>query len=94
MVAGEVYSLQWCLFQEHLDKTFLQLREDMDFCDITLVSKDNEQIKAHKAVLAFCSPFFQDILLKNKHSHALLYMRGISLKILFYIMDFCLQRRD
>ena len=88
MVGGEVYSLQWRHFQAYLDETFEQLREDRDFCDVTLVSEDNEQIEAHKVILSSSSPFFQHLLLRNKHSHPLLYMRGINSKMLIYIMDF------
>ena len=88
MVEREVYSLQWRHFQSYLNETFLELRSDNDFCDVTLVSEDNEQIEAHKVILSSCSPFFQQILMKNKHSHPLLYMRGISSTMLFYIVDF------
>ena len=88
MVGREVYSLQWQNFQKYLNETFLQLRSDNDFCDVTLVSEDNEQIEAHKVVLSSCSPFFQQLLMKNRHSHPLLYMRSISPNMLFYILDF------
>ena len=33
---------------------------------------DGHQIEAHKVILAASSPFFQAILMKNKHSHPLI----------------------
>ena len=38
---------------------------------------DGHQIEAHKVILAASSPFFQAILKKNKHTHPLIYLRGM-----------------
>ena len=35
-----------------------------------------------------CSPFFRNVLKKNNHSHALIYMRGLKAKDLVSILDF------
>ena len=59
-----------------------------DFTDVTLVCEDGQQVEAHKVILANASPFFQNILRKNKHIHPLIYMRGIKSDDLLAIVDF------
>ena len=44
-----------------------------DFLDVTLASEDRKQIEAHKVILTVSSPFFQNLLKKNKHPHPLIY---------------------
>ena len=55
---------------------------------MTLACEDGHQIEAHKVILAASSPFFQAILVKNKHSHPLIYMRGVKSADLVAIVDF------
>ena len=75
-------------FQENLNSAFGSLREDKDFTDVTLACEDGSQVEAHKVILAASSPFFRDILNKNKHSHPLIFMRGLKSQVLLAIMDF------
>ena len=56
--------------------------------DVTLVCEDGKQVEAHKVVLVASSPFFLNILSKNKHTHPLIYMRGLKHEDLVSIMDF------
>ena len=63
-------------------------REDNDFADVTLASEDGQQVEAHKVILAASSPFFQKLLGRNKHSHPLIYMRGVKSEDLLAIVDF------
>ena len=56
--------------------------------DVTLASEDGKQIEAHKVILAMSSPFFQNILKRNKHPHPLIYMRGVNSEELVAIVDF------
>ena len=60
----------------------------MDFSDVTLVCEDDHQIEAHKIILSACSPFFSTVLKRNKHSHPLVYMKGLKANDLAAIMDF------
>ena len=64
------------------------MRDDSNFCDVTLVCDDEKQIEAHRIILASCSPVFSTILKTNSHSHPLLYMRGLKAKDLVAIVDF------
>ena len=55
---------------------------------MTLVCEDGKQVDAHKVVLASSSPFFKDILKRNKHPHPLIFMRGLKSEDLLAIVDF------
>merc|ERR1712204_34994 len=80
--------LKWNDFQENAISAFGTLREDSEFSDVTLACEDGQQVEAHKAILAFSSPFFFTLLRKNKHPHPLIYMRGLKSKDLMAILDF------
>ena len=56
--------------------------------DVTLVSEDGGQVEAHKVVLASSSPFFANLLKRNKHPHPLIFMRGVKEEVLVAIVDF------
>ena len=88
MATSEKFCLKWNDFQKNINTSFGSLRKDEDFSDVTLASEDGKQIEAHKVVLAASSPFFHNMLKKNKHSHPLIYMRGIKSDDLVAIVDF------
>ena len=56
--------------------------------DVTLACEDGKQMEAHKVVLAATSPFFLDLLKKNKHPHPLIYMKGTKSDSLAAMLDF------
>ena len=84
----EKLCLQWNDFKENATSSFRELREDKDLTDVTLVCEDGKQVEAHKIILAASSPFFMEILKRNKHSHPLIYMRGLQSETLLSIVDF------
>ena len=83
------FPLLWDDYQGNVNRTFLELREDSDFCDVTLTCEDNQQISAHRAVLASCSPLLSSILRRSKHPHPLIYLWGVKLWQLDAVLDFC-----
>ena len=85
---SEKLCLQWNDFQENVKSSFAKLRGITDFVDVTLVCDDGHQIEAHKVILAASSPFFETILKKNKHSHPLIFMRGMKSIDLVALVDF------
>ena len=89
--SSEKLCLQWNDFKENITSSFKELREDRDFTDVTLACEDGAQYEAHKVVLASSSPFFMELLKKNKHPHPLLYMRGLKSEDLMAILDFLYQ---
>ena len=86
--ADEKLCLQWNDFRENVSSAFGDLRQDKEFTDVTLVCEDGQQVEAHKVVLVASSPFFQNILKRNKHPHPLIYMRGVKPENLMAIVDF------
>ena len=87
-MSGEKLCLQWNDFKENITSAFSQLREDGEFADVTLACEDSQQIEAHKVVLISSSPFFRNLLSKNKHLHPLIYMRGVEFEQLSALVDF------
>ena len=85
---SEKLCLQWNNFQDNVKSAFGTLRESSDFADVTLACEDGHQIEAHKVILAASSPFFQAILKRNRHSHPLIYMRGVKSEDLVAMVDF------
>ena len=84
----EKLCLKWNDFQENAISAFGTLREDREFADVTLACEDGQQVEAHKVILASSSPFFLNLLRRNKHPHPLIYMRGLKSEDLVAMIDF------
>jgi hypothetical protein len=52
--------LTWNYYETNAAKTFSQLWNTQEFSDVTLVTVDDMQIKAHKMIISYCSPFFKN----------------------------------
>ena len=74
---AEKYTLNWQTFSDHLKLMFKDLYQEGRYTDVTLVSEDQTQFKAHKIVLSACSPVFKKIIESNPSQHPLIYLRGI-----------------
>ena len=86
--SDEKLCLQWNDFRDNVSSAFGNLREDREFTDVTLACEDGQQVEAHKVVLISSSPFFLNLLKRNKHPHPLVYMRGLKFENLLSMMDF------
>ena len=84
----EKYSLTWHTYSDHLKSMMKELMMNEDFSDVTLVTEDKKQIKAHINILSACSPVFKDILKKERNSSAIMYLRGIQYSEMESIMQF------
>jgi len=79
-------------FEQCTRNTFKNLlQEGQDFADVTLACGAETQLKAHKVILAACSPFFRKVLTGHPHPHPLLYLRGVSAPDLRAILAFMYQ---
>merc|ERR1719347_990140 len=74
---AEKYTLKWFSFSDHLKLMFKDLYQQGRYADVTLVSDDQTQFKAHKIVLSACSPVFKKIIESNPSQQPLIYLRGI-----------------
>ena len=88
MATAEKRCLRWNDFKENISASFVELRGDKDFTDVTLVCEDGQQVEAHKVVLASSSPLFKDLLRKNSHPHPLVYMRALKSEDFIAMIDF------
>ena len=55
---------------------------------MTLACEDGQQLEAHRLILIASSPFFENILKRNKHAHPLIYLKGFQSQDLVAIIDF------
>ena len=84
----EKYSLTWHTYSDHLKNMMKELMINEDFSDVTLATEDKKQIKANISILSACSPVFQDILKKDRHSTPIMYLRGIQYSEMESILQF------
>ena len=85
---AEKYTLNWHTFSDHLKLMFKDLYQERSHSDVTLVSDDQTQFKAHKIVLSACSPVFKKIIESNPSQHPLVYLRGIQSHEMESILQF------
>ena len=88
MSSSEKLCLKWDDFKTNISSSFVHLRKDEEFSDVTLTCDGDQKIEAHKVILAASSSFFGNILKQNKHPHPLIYMRGMTGTQLSEVMDF------
>jgi len=88
-MSTEKFCLKWNDFESNISVAFREIREDKDFFDVTLACGEGEQqISAHKVILAACSPFFRNVLRRNPHQHPLLYLKGVTYSDLQSVLSF------
>ena len=80
--------MQWNDFQENINSSFKQLRNNEELSDVTLVSDDGGYVGAHKVVLALSSPFFMNLFKRSKNSDPFVFLRGVKKDTLLAILDF------
>ena len=85
---AEKFCLKWNDFQDNVSKTFKKLRSTDHFYDVTLVSDDQQQMSAHKVVLASCSEYLKNVLTSNKHSNPMLCLSGVTREDLQNMLDY------
>ena len=84
----DLYNLDWSTFQSHLLYTSKELYKDKLFADVTLLSDDLIQIKAHKTVLSSASEFFKQLFTENESKSCFLILLGVKSKDLQAVMEF------
>ena len=65
-----------------------------EFADVTLVTDDKQQIRAHRNILSACSPVFKNILqLDGNNTYPVIYLRGIQYSEMESIMKFIWEKQ-
>ena len=88
MTYSEKFNLLWREFENCASNTFRELFEETTFVDVTLVSDDLKQMKAHKVILSACSSVLREILRLNPQKHPIIYLSGISYKEMQSLISF------
>ena len=87
-MTSEKFNLTWNEFEKCTSNSFKDLLGEQDFVDVTLISEDTKQIKAHKVVLSACSPILKNILVRNPHQHPLVCLTGMKYQELELLVNF------
>jgi len=88
MASSEKLCLRWTEFADNISNAFYDLKEDKDFTDLTLVCAEHQQVEVHKVVVASSSNFFRKVLKNIKHSHPLVYLKGIKIEDMEALLSF------
>ena len=85
----EKYTLTWHSCTDHLKNALKEMMTSSEFADVTLVTDDKQQIRAHRNILSACSPVFKSILqLDHVNTNTVIYLRGIQHSEMETIMQF------
>ena len=85
----EKYTLHWHSYSDHLREALNEMMISSEFADVTLVTDDKQQIRAHRNILSACSPVFKSILqIDSKNANPVIYLRGIQHSEMESIMQF------
>lgn len=75
-------------FQTNAKDVFQALWNDRQFSDVTLVTGDDKEIRAHKIILCSNSIFFKNIFRRYPYHNPLIYLKDIKYKYLDWIIEF------
>merc|ERR1712189_132104 len=84
----EKFNLTWHTYQPHINNSYKELYETKRFSDVTLVSDDHQQFKAHKFILSSSSTMFQSILGDDDAAASCIFLRGVNHLELESILQF------
>ena len=85
----EMHTLTWNRYSDHLREMVNEMMTSSQFADVTLVTDDKQQIRAHRNILSACSPVFKSILqIDSKNANPVIYLRGIQHSEMESIMQF------
>ena len=74
----EKYTLTWHSYSDHMRDALKDMMASSEFADVTLVTDDKQQIRAHRNILSASSPVFKNILqLDSNNTNPVIYLRGI-----------------
>ena len=87
MHGQETFKLSWETYTNHLKSMLQDMMSETELTDVTLVSDDLKEVRAHKVVLSASSPVFKSMIQKFP-SNSMIYLRGIKNQELQAILEF------
>ena len=89
MQQQEKCTLTWQTYSDHLREVMREMMTTSEFADVTLVTDDKQQLRAHRNILSAVSPVFKEILqLDGINSNSVIYLRGIQHSEIALIMQY------
>ena len=84
------FNLRWDDFRYNFHETLKDIKVDESLCDISLVTEDEQILKAHKLVLSATSQYFQSIFKKthDHHPNMFVFMPGIDFENLNHLLTY------
>ena len=83
------YIFHWHSYSDHLREALNEMMLSSEFADVTLVTDDKQQIRAHRNILSAASPVFKSILqIDSNNANPVIYLRGIQHSEMESIMQF------
>ena len=74
----EKYTLTWRSYSDHLRDALEDMMTSSEFADVTLVTDDKQQIKAHRNILSAASPVFKSIFqMDSNNANQVIFLMGI-----------------
>ena len=86
-MAQQHYCLKWNNYQSNMSEVFQNMLLNENLCDVTLAC-EGASVKAHKMVLAACSPFFQSLFMSNPCKHPIVILKDVRFIDLKALIDF------
>ena len=80
--------VSWTEYHAYYPYILKGLWNDQDFADVTLITSDNKQIRAHRVILSFGSTFFKNIYHNNIHKNSVIYLKDIDYKYINFIIRY------
>lgn len=84
------FALCWNNFADNIASGFQNLYDRGDLVDVTIAC-DGKLLKAHKIVLAICSPYFQEMFMTNPCKHPIIVLKDVSLNVMQELLQFMYQ---
>ena len=83
------YNVSWQTHGEHIQGALEEMLSSKEFTDVTLISDDKKQVRAHRNILSACSPVFRSILqIETLNNQPVIYLKGINYSDLESILQF------
>ncbi|XP_029711093.1 broad-complex core protein isoforms 1/2/3/4/5 isoform X3 [Aedes albopictus] len=84
------FALCWNNFADNIASGFQKLYDLGDLVDVTIAC-DGKLLKAHKIVLAICSPYFQEMFMSNPCKHPIIVLKDVSVNVMQELLQFMYQ---
>lgn len=87
MMAQQHFCFKWNNYQANMSEVFHNMLLNENMVDVTIAC-EGASIKAHKMVLAACSPFFQNLFMTNPCKHPIVILKDVRFIDLKATIDF------